>query len=262
MRLPRFALLPLIALTLCAERAGYEYSPVDAHTLHYNVEWRLIHAGDIRFRWEPNVTYYTGNLQVESAGLVSKLYRVKDKYQVQMNNALCAQTVTIQAEEGKRRKHTNITFDRAAGKVFFYEKDLIKNTENTKQVDAAGCVHDYFGGLAKLRATNLAVGQSMEVPLSDGKRFARVKVDAEEREKIKTPLGTFETIRYQVHMFNGALIPKKARMYVWITDDPRRLPVQIQVKMSLLIGTITMQLEKEERGNPAASPLAATEIPR
>jgi hypothetical protein len=247
-KLSRYTLLPLLALTLGAERGAYEYSPVDAHTLHYRVEWRLIHAGDIRFTWSPQLTFYSAALQAESAGLVSKLYRVKDDYHVQMNNALCAQTVSIHAEEGKRRKQTNITFDRAAGKVFFFEKDLIKNTENTKEVEAAGCVHDYFGGLAKLRASDLAVGKSMEVPISDGKKFARVKIEAEERERIKTSLGTFNTIRYQVHMFNGALINKKARMYVWLTDDPRRLPVQLRVKMSLLIGTITMQLEKEERG--------------
>jgi hypothetical protein len=245
--LSRCTLLLLLTLTVGAENGAYEYSPVDAHTLHYRVEWRLIHAGDVRFTWKPQVTLYTADLQVQSAGMVSKLYRVKDDYRVQMNNALCAQNVSIHAEEGKRRKQTNITFDREAGKVFFHEKDLIKNTENTKEVEAAGCVHDYFGGLAKLRASDLGVGQTMEVPISDGKRFARVKISAEEREKVKTLLGTFNTIRYQVHMFNGALIPKKARMYVWLTDDPRRLPVQIRVKMSLLIGTITMQLEKEER---------------
>jgi hypothetical protein len=48
-------------------------------------------------------------------------------------------------------------------------------------------------------------------------------------------------------MFNGVLIGRKARMYVWISDDARRLPVQIQVRMAFLIGTITLQLEKEEQ---------------
>jgi hypothetical protein len=31
-----------------------------------------------------------------------------------------------------------------------------------------------------------------------------------------------------------------------VTDDARRLPVQIQVQMSFPIGTVTLQLEKEE----------------
>jgi hypothetical protein len=35
-------------------------------------------------------------------------------------------------------------------------------------------------------------------------------------------------------------------MYVWVSDDARRLPVQLRVRMQFLIGTITLQLEKEE----------------
>jgi hypothetical protein len=48
-------------------------------------------------------------------------------------------------------------------------------------------------------------------------------------------------------MFNGVLANRKARLFVWVTDDSRRLPVQLRVRLQFLIGTITLQLEKEER---------------
>jgi hypothetical protein len=86
----------------------------------------------------------------------------------------------------------------------------------------------------------------MQVPLSDGKKSAAVKVDAQEREEVSTPLGKFKTIRHEVHMFNNVLINKKARLLVWLTDDERRLPVQIRVRMQFLIGTIDLKLEKYE----------------
>ena len=47
-------------------------------------------------------------------------------------------------------------------------------------------------------------------------------------------------------MFNNVLLSRKARMYVWITDDNRRLPVQLRVKLSVLVGTINLNLEKVE----------------
>ena len=47
-------------------------------------------------------------------------------------------------------------------------------------------------------------------------------------------------------MFNEVLINKKARLYVWLTEDERRLPVQIRVRMQFLIGTIELKLEKQE----------------
>ena len=89
-------------------------------------------------------------------------------------------------------------------------------------------------------------GHSLELPVSDGRRFAQVKMDAQEREEVKTPLGAFKTIRYEATLMNGVVYSRKGRVFIWLTDDPRHLPVQIQVKMSFPVGTITLGLEKEE----------------
>ena len=90
------------------------------------------------------------------------------------------------------------------------------------------------------------IRQPIQVPLSDGKKSANVKVEAQEREEVSTPLGKFKAMRYEVFMFNDVLINKKARLYVWLTEDERRLPVQIRVRMQFLIGTIELKLEKQE----------------
>ncbi len=45
---------------------------------------------------------------------------------------------------------------------------------------------------------------------------------------------------------NGVIYTRKGRLFVWITDDARHLPVQIQLQMSFPVGTVTLQLEKEE----------------
>jgi hypothetical protein len=53
-------------------------------------------------------------------------------------------------------------------------------------------------------------------------------------------------VRYEIHLFNNVLYRRRAYLYVWLTDDRRRLPVQIRVRMQFTIGTITLQLEKRE----------------
>ena len=60
-------------------------------------------------------------------------------------------------------------------------------------------------------ATVRRLGNPIQVPLSDGKKSASVKVEAQEREEVTTPLGKFKAIRYEVFMFNDVLINKKAR---------------------------------------------------
>lgn len=211
----------------------------------YAVEWRLIRAGTATMNWGPAAAGFKADLNIQSAGLVNKLYRVNDTYNLQATEALCATAVNIHAEEGKRRRDTSITF--ANNKATYSERDLLKNTVVlTKETPVPACVHDYIAGLQRLRTLRIDLGQSAQVPLSDGKKSANVRVEAQEREEVSTPLGKFKAMRYEVHMFNDVLVSKKARLFVWLTDDERRLPVQIRVRMQFLIGTIELKLEKQE----------------
>jgi hypothetical protein len=234
-------------LAIFSVPAGAEADGTAKQTLQYGVEWRLIRAGLARLTWsEQPGGLHQADLHLESAGLVSKLHRVNDDYRALMDKNLCGNSVLFRAEEGKRRRETKISFD-GKGKATYLERDLIKNTVAlSKEVQTPPCVHEYLGGMRKLRTLNLEPGQSAMVPLTDGKKFANVKVDALDREQVKTPAGTFTAVRHEVHMFNEVILNRKARMYVWISDDARRLPVQLRVRMSVLIGTITLQLEKIE----------------
>jgi hypothetical protein len=42
-------------------------------------------------------------------------------------------------------------------------------------------------------------------------------------------------------------------MLIWLTDDARHLPVQIRIRMQLVIGTITLSLDKEQHGENAVA---------
>ena len=236
----------MLALFVCSPVGGAPATvPEQKFTWSYGVEWRLIRAGAARLTWAPAANGFEGDLHVESSGLVSKLHRVNDQYSVQMNERMCASSLNIHAEEGKRRRETSVTF--ADGKATYNERDLLKNSVVlSKETPVPPCVYDYIGGIQILRVRPPELGQSIQVPLSNGKKAASIRVDAQEREEVSTPLGEFDTVRYEVHMFNGALIDKKARLFVWLTDDERKLPVKIRVRMQFLIGTIDLKLEKQE----------------
>lgn len=240
----------LLAITiLSAPLAPEEANPQTSQKqiLQYGVEWRLIRAGTARLTWMPLAGSYQGDLDILSSGIVSKLHRVDDRYTVQLEEELCARTVYLRAQEGKRNRETRVSFDKSAGRISYLEKDLIKNqTVLQKEIEAAGCVFEYVGGLQKLRNSKLEPGHSTTVPMSDGKKFAQVRVEAQEREKVKTPSGTYQAMRYEIHMMNGALVQRHGRVFVWIAEDERRLPVQLRVRLSLLVGSITLQLERIE----------------
>lgn len=216
-------------------------------TLSYSIEWRLITAGKAQIRWQQDRSSGDINLHVESAGLVSKLFRVEDDYRAHYAAGLCAESSQLTSHEGNRERETRITYDGAAHKASYLERDRVKNTVLLqKETEIPPCVHDVVGGLYALRSLTLEPGQSATLPVTDGKKFANAKVAALQREDVKTPEGVFHTIRYEIYLFNGALYRRPAHLNVWLTDDRRRLPVQIRVRMQFTIGTITLQLEKHE----------------
>jgi len=221
-----------------------------AEKLSYDIEWRLIYAGSAQLSLEPkpgDPRKWDSKLQVESGGLVSKLYTLRDTYDIGMDEGFCTTATQFDSTEGKRHRNIKVVYDHVRGKASAVERDLNKNAViKSSEVDIPACTMDVVAGLYKLRLDKLEPGQSKQAPMSDGKKAAYVRVEAQDREQVKIKAGTFDTIRYQVFLFNGVLYPRKADMFVWLTDDAHRLPVQIRARMSFPVGMITFELTKDE----------------
>ena len=235
--------LPLLGV---APFALAQNPALPAHeVLSYSIEWRLINAGKVRLEWQQARASSQINLKVESVGLVSKLFRVEDAYQADLNQDGCAESTLLYLQEGSRQRETRVTYDDR--KASYLERDRAKNAVLlTKDIELPACVHDVAGGLYYLRTLNLEPGHSVNVAMSDGKKSVVAKVEAQQREDVKTPEGVFHTIRYEAFLFDGVLYKRPAHLYIWLSDDRRRLPVQIRVRMQFAIGTIGLLLEKHE----------------
>jgi hypothetical protein len=239
-------LTPLLVFLACSSLATSQTAAPPRETFHFNVEWRLITAGKAHVEWLPGVSPEV-RLRLESVGMVSKLFKVENDYTAILNQSLCAQSVHMRTHEGNRQRETRITFDGVARRASYLERDLVRNTILlAKEIDIPPCVHDVIGGLFFLRTLNLEPGQSTQVPVSDGKKSVSARVEAQQREDVKTAEGTFHAVRYEIYLFNGVLFQRSAHLNIWLTDDRRKLPVQIRVRMPVTIGTITLQLEKHE----------------
>jgi len=242
----RLRLLWLFLLSLPVARPQPLSLP--AHeTLYYNIEWRLITAGRAKVEWQQERAGWQTNLHLESIGLVSKLFRVEDDYSVNANAGLCAESSIFTSHEGSRQRETKITFDSSEHRAYYLERDLAKNSVLLqKETEIPACVHDVVGALYVMRTLTLEPGNSTTIPVSDGKKSVMARVEAQGREDIKTPEGLFHTIRYEAYLFNDVLFRRPAHLNFWLSDDRRRLPVQIRVRMQFTIGTITLQLMKHE----------------
>src|SRR5215471_3266098 len=243
--------IPPAALLFCVLSASAQTAAPTKETLSYLIEWRLFNAG--RAKLELTSTSqprpgYDLRLRLDSTGIVSKLFKVEDEYLSNLNANYCAVTSQMSVHEGSRQRDVKVTYDGEEKKASYLERDRAKNNAVilSKETEIPPCVHDVAGGLLFLRTLHLEPNQSTQIPVSDGKKSVMVKVDAQQREDVKTPLGTFKTIRYEVYLFNGVMYQRSAHVNVWMTDDRRKLPVQIRVRLTFTIGTINMTLAKHE----------------
>jgi hypothetical protein len=249
----------ILSTLLLAASSGIAQEPTPAaapgpdagtskEVLDYAVEWRLIPAGTAKFSWTPvgpgSASASEVKLHLESAGLVSRLFRVSDDYTSILGQNFCTQNTFMAAHEGSRSRETRIVFDQPARKVRYTERDLVKNATTTHEEDIPPCTHDVLGGLMLLRTLRLEPGKSIQVPVSDGKKVAQVRIESQRREEISTPMGMKKTIRYEIFVFDNILYKRAGHLHVWLTDDNQRLPVQLEAHMQFTIGTITFKLEK------------------
>lgn len=232
-----------LLLLLVASVAALTAAPPANEKFYYTIEWRLIEAGRATVTSTPRQL----DVKVESAGLVSRLYKVDDDYRVNLSRNHCAASILLQANEGKRRRETRVAFDAQRRLASYHEQDLVKNaTVLQKEIETPVCVNDVIGALFALRSQNIPLGHFIDMPVSDGKKYVSAKIEAQEREQVKTPVGTFRTVRYEAYLFDNVLYTRKARLFVWLTDDDRRLPVQIRLRFGMAVGTINLQMTKEE----------------
>jgi hypothetical protein len=255
---PLLILAAILSVVLIGARTAEAQNGTSSkEVLNYAIEWRLIPAGIAKLTVSsfapPSNTARAASplsevrLHIESAGLVSRLFRVDDDYTSLSGQNFCGQSTFMSAHEGSRSKETRVVFDPQVRRATWVEKDLVKNATNTQGADIPPCVHDVMSGLMVLRNLRLEPGKTASLPLSDGKKFVQAKVESQRREEIKTDLGTFKTIRYEVFLFDNVLYKRSGHLHVWLTDDDRRIPVQIQVRLQFTIGTITFRLIKEEK---------------
>jgi len=217
--------------------------------LTYQVEWRLINAGTstVQLRRDNSAKGWEFDLHIESAGLVSRLYKVVNSYKAKTNEHFCLGSAAMDSQEGKKHSTSKFSVDVARKKLSFDEHNLVKNTSEKEEIDVAPCTLETVGALASLRTLNLEPGKSIMIPIADGKKFARVKVESQAKEKVNEAGKTYDATRYEAFLFDNVLYKRRGRLLIWISNDADHLPVQFRLLMAFPIGTVTVWLQKQER---------------
>ena len=228
--------------SLPAPRAGYSFPAKQTFT--YTVDWRVFSVATAVLHLEADGAKERLTANADTSGAINLLFHVSDKFQSTFDREKgCTAEFDKQTVEGRRQIDSTLHIDYAQSKSILDEKNIVKNQSKHVEMPIPGCMTDLLTGVFYAASQPLEVGHSVEMPVVDAMHNVPVTMKVEGREEVKTPLGTFKTIRVQPTAAAG-VVKNRGNIWIWYTDDDRHLPVQMRAR--LFWGTITFRLTANE----------------
>jgi hypothetical protein len=219
-------------------KAGFIFP--QKQTLTYAVDWRVFSAGTAVLHFEADGDREKLTATAETNGAINLVFHVSDRFQSVFDRSKgCTYEFDKQTVEGRRQVNSTLRMDYGQMKSILDEKNMVTGTSKHVESPIPGCMTDLLTGVFYTASQNLVVGQSFVIPVVDAMHNVAVTMKVEGREEIKTPLGTFKTIRVQPTAAAG-VVKNRGNIWIWYTDDERHLPVQMRAR--LFWGTITFRL--------------------
>jgi hypothetical protein len=221
------------------------YSFPDGQGYVFMVEWHFFDAGTATVRMETAGTERHVNTVADTAGVVNMIFGVHDRFQAAFDpKTFCSLRVKKHTEEGFRKRETEIVFDYAQHKSVLNETNLKTKEKKSVENDIPGCITDVVTGFYYLASLALGQGESYTFPMNDGGMTAYVRAQVEGTEQVKTPSGTYATVRVTAEAISGTL-KGRGKVWIWYTDDANHMPVQMRARLTW--GSLLFRLQRVDR---------------
>ncbi|HEY3350180.1 MAG TPA: DUF3108 domain-containing protein [Thermoanaerobaculia bacterium] len=216
----------------------------EGETLVYTIAWLKIEGGGMTLRTTRETTsdgvpMHRITLTATSNDYVSKFYPVRDLYETWVD-ARDFQPLRFEkhAREGRYESDEVEEFD-LGKKIGSWREDRTPLPER---------IQDIISSFYFLRAQALAVGSDVRVDMFSRGKIYKLKASVLEREKVETEAGVFDAFKVQPQLRENETAEdrNKGKLFLWFSDDDRRLPVMAKTVMP--IGSVTARLTKVVAG--------------
>jgi hypothetical protein len=173
---------------------------------------------------------------VQTSPFFSAFYAVDDRLESQFDiRQRSSRSYRVRQQEGRYRHYREATFDQEQQRVTYS-----KNQRPPQIFQTMATVQDPLSALYTLRTLPLQVGASITLPIFDRGKTWVTEVRVLTRERLQLPCGSMETLKLQPLLHAAGIVKGEGELFVWVTDDAQRLPVQMH--SSVAIGALTARL--------------------
>jgi hypothetical protein len=212
----------------------------DGETLVYTIAWLKIEGGGMTLKTAHEMTsdgvpMHRITLTARSNDYVSKFYPVRDLYETWVD-ARDFQPLRFEkhAREGRYESDEVEEFD-LARKIGSWRDDRTPLPDR---------IQDIISSFYFLRSQPLTVGTDVRVDMFSRGKVYKLRAAVLDKEKVETEAGVFDAIKVQPQLRENETAEdrNRGRLFLWFSDDERRLPVMAKTEMP--IGSVTARLTK------------------
>jgi hypothetical protein len=163
-----------------------------------------------------------------SNSFVDKFHKVRDRVDsfVYADN-LSSAGFKVHQEEGSYRRDKEISFDYTKGTATYTVG------KESSYYPIPFFVQDALSSLYFLRTRELVIGNPVIIDVFEDKKLWQVEVQVLGRERISTPAGEFDAVLIKPILKFEGIFQRKGDLYVWLTDDSRKMPVRMKSKIKI-----------------------------
>jgi hypothetical protein len=214
--------------------------PVNDETFQYRLTWNGIRAGTAWLGIKKEGSQIKIFSKVRSADFISLFYEVNDVVEsiLEPVDGLYPgrpHYYRIKLKEGRHRRDKEVVFN---AKTALYRDNIKKET---KEFPIPDVVFDPLSAFFSVRFSHLEVGRSIFITVFDSKKVWDVEVQVLKKETVELKKGPVNTILIKPLMQSEGIFYRKGEIFIWLTDDERRLPVMLKTKV--LIGSVVAEIE-------------------
>jgi len=213
-------------------------------TLTYDVSWSgYLTAGTAVLSVKEkkpsyNSTAYYLVAEGQPTSIVAKLYTLYYKMDSLLDSfTLLSQRGSLYSQEGKRRRFQTTVFDRAANIAHF---EMQTSSVAKEDLTVAAGTQDVLATIYALRAAALKTGDRINVAATDRGNLYSVRFDVGAVERVSVPMGAVDAWKIGVTITDEKQQRVGNNLAMWITNDARRLPVQLMAEMK--VGSFRLSL--------------------
>jgi hypothetical protein len=212
--------------------------------LTYSISWsKFLQAGVAVMEVKEELTsdgkrVYRLISSTKSVGVVEAFYPVRDTVESIMDpEELYSFSFNLKQSHGGKKRRRELAFDRRNKTVRIAIDD---NKPETLTVPERA--QDSLSSLYYMRTRqDFIVEKPILVDIVDGGKLWSVEMYTLGKERIRTPAGEFDTIKIKTYPKYEGVFIHKGEIFIWITDDERKIPVLMRSKIAIgsIVATLT-----------------------